>query len=287
VTVSAFNRERRPKESSYSLSESDCDVERKPYFIQISDSHLFEDPAARLWDVAPDPYLDAVVDALAEKAPDPEFVIVTGDCSADGSPESYRRLREKVARLSAPAYYLPGNHDDAPYMARYLADRTLARFEKFTQVFDACGWRFVLLDSSVAGEDGGSIGNEQREWLRARLARDPKMPTVVAVHHNPLPVGSRWLDKMTISDAPALLAVLDTAPQVRLVLFGHVHQEFEAKRNATIYASVPSTFFQFKPRSADFGRDESCAAGARIVRLGDDQVAGTIVRVTMEGRRAS
>src|SRR5450755_4154509 len=192
-------------------------VERKPYFIQISDSHLFEDPAARLWDVAPDPHLDAVVDALAAKAPDPEFVIVTGDCSADGSPESYRRLREKVARLSAPAYYLPGNHDDAPYMARYLADRTLARFEKFTQVFDACGWRVVMLDSSVVGEDGGSIGNEQREWLRARLARDPKMPTIVAMHHNPLPVDSRWLDKMTISDAPALLAVLDTAPQVKLV----------------------------------------------------------------------
>jgi Icc protein len=262
-------------------------VERKPYFVQISDSHLFADPAARLWNVAPDPRLDAVIDTLTAIAPEPEFVIVTGDCSADGSPESYRRLREKVARLSTNVYYLPGNHDDAPYMARYLADRTLARFEKFTQVFDECGWRFILLDSSVAGEDGGSIGNDQRDWLRARLARDPKMPTVVAMHHNPLPVGSRWLDTMTISDAPALLAVLDTAPQVRLVIFGHVHQEFEAHRGATIYASAPSTFFQFKPRSADFGQDEMRKPGARIVRLGVERMAGTIVRVSMEGRRAS
>jgi Icc protein len=262
-------------------------VERKPYFIQLSDTHLFADPAARLWDVAPDPHLDAVVETLAAAAPEPEFVIVTGDCSADGSPESYGRLREKVARLSPTAYYLPGNHDDAPYMARYLADRTLARFEKFTQAFDACGWRFVLLDSSVLGEDGGSIGNDQREWLRSRLARDPKMPTVVAMHHNPLPVGSRWLDTMTISDAPALLAVLDTAPQVRLVMFGHVHQEFEARRGGTIYTSVPSTFFQFKPRSTVFGKDEFRAAGARIIRLGDERMAGTIVRVAMEGRRAS
>ncbi|HKW45131.1 MAG TPA: phosphodiesterase [Candidatus Eremiobacteraceae bacterium] len=261
-------------------------MERKPYFIQISDSHLFADPAERLWEVAPDPHLDAIVDTLSVVAPEPEFVIVTGDCSADGSPESYRRLREKVARLSDTAYYLPGNHDDAPYMARYLAGRTIGRFEKFTQVFDSCGWRFILLDSSVAGEDVGSIGNEQREWLRARLAADPKMPTIVAVHHNPLPVGSRWLDTMTISDAPALLAVLDTAPQVKLVIFGHVHQEFEARREGTVYASAPSTFFQFKPRATSFGRDER-APGARIVRLGDERVAGKIVRVAMEGRRAS
>lgn len=262
-------------------------MERKPYFIQISDTHLFADPAAKLWDVAPDPQLDIVIDTLAATAPEPEFVIVTGDCSADGSPESYRRLREKIARLTATAYYLPGNHDDAPYMARFLADRTLARFEKFTQAFDASGWRFILLDSSVAGEDGGSIGNDQREWLRARLARDPKMPTVVAMHHNPLPVGSRWLDTMTISDAPALLAVLDTAPHVKLVLFGHVHQEFEVRRGATAYVSAPSTFFQFKPRAAEFGQDEARAPGARIVRLGEATTAGTIVRVTTEGRRAS
>jgi Icc protein len=92
---------------------------------------------------------------------------------------------------------------------------------------------------------------------------------------------------MTISDAPALLAVLDTAPHVKLVLFGHVHQEFEVRRNATVYASAPSTFFQFKPRSPEFGQDESRAPGARIVRLGDEHMAGTIVRVTTEGRRAS
>jgi len=262
-------------------------VEQKPYFIQISDTHLFADPAARLWNVAPEPCLDAVIDMLAASAAHPEFVIVTGDCSADGSPESYRRLREKIARLSPRAYYLPGNHDDTPYMASYLADRALSRFEKFTQTFDAGGWRFVMLDSSVAGEDGGSIGNEQRDWLRAQLARDPKMPTIVAMHHNPLPVDSVWLDTMTISDSPALLAVLDTAPQVRLVIFGHVHQEFEARRGASVYASVPSTFFQFVPRSQDFGQDETRGPGARIIRLGDDGVVGTVVRVATEGRRAS
>jgi Icc protein len=260
-------------------------VEHKPYFIQRSDTHLFADPGARLWNVAPDPRLDAVVERMREVAPDPEFVLITGDCSADGSPASYERLHAKIARLSSRAYYLPGNHDDAPFMARLLADRKLAQFEKFTQTFDACGWRFILLDSSVAGEDGGSIGNEQREWLRAQLARDGQMPMVIAVHHNPLPVGSTWLDTMTISDAPALLAILDTSPNVKLVLFGHVHQEFEERRGQTVYASAPSTFFQFKPHAQAFGSDGGRADGARVVMIGGEPLAGRVVRVATEDRR--
>ncbi len=262
-------------------------VERKPYYIQISDTHLFADPAAMLWNVAPEPRLDAVVARLREIAPDPEFVLITGDCSADGSPESYARLSQKMTLLSPHAYYLPGNHDNASFMASHLAARKLARFEKFTQTFDACGWRFILLDSSVAGEDGGSIGNQQRDWLRAQLTRDGKIPTVIAVHHNPLPVGSAWMDKMTISDAPALLSLLDTSPNVKLVLYGHVHQETMEKRGQTVYASAPSTFFQFKPRSEVFAQDDSQMSGARVISIGVEPVAGRVVRVAMEGRRAS
>ena len=251
---------------------------KKPYVIQISDTHLFEDPTAQLWGVAPDQHLDRVVDSLCATAPEPEFVLVTGDCSADGSIASYRRLADKLARLKAPAYYLPGNHDDAALMAQMLMERALDK-EKLCFAFAGLGWRVIMLDSSVRGEDGGCIGNAQREWLRNALASDPLTPVIIAVHHNPLPVGSLWLDTMTISDGAALLAILDTAPQVKAVLFGHVHQEFEEYRDSTLYASVPSTFFQFKPRSKEFGRDDGRADGARLLRLAVDKVQTAVVRV--------
>src|SRR5437660_11082192 len=138
---------------------------KKPYAIQISDTHLFEDPAARLWAVEPEEHLDRVIDVLCATAPAPELVLVTGDCSADGSVASYERLGQKLARLNAPAYYLPGNHDDAALMARMLMNRTLDK-EKLCFTVDALGWRIVMLDSSVRGEDAGCIGNAQREWLR-------------------------------------------------------------------------------------------------------------------------
>jgi len=251
---------------------------KKPYVVQVSDTHLFEDPDERLWGVAPEQLLDRTVDALCAAAPEPTLLLVTGDCSADGSEASYRRLGAKLGRLNAPAYYLPGNHDDAALMAKMLMDRTIDK-EKLCYTVDALGWRFVMLDSSVRGEDSGCIGNAQREWLRKALAEAATLPVVVAVHHNPLPVGSEWLDTMTISDGAALLAILDTAPQVKAVLFGHVHQEFEEYRDGTLYASVPSTFFQFKPRSKDFGRDDSRGPGARILRLTGDRVQTAVLRL--------
>ena len=251
---------------------------KKPYIIQISDTHLFGDPETRLWGVSPEQLLDCVIDALCATAPNPELILVTGDCSADGSVPSYERLAQKLARLGAPAYYLPGNHDDAALMSTMLMGRTLDK-EKLCFTIDALGWRIVMLDSSVRGEDAGCIGNAQREWLRNTLASDPLTPVVIAVHHNPVPVGSAWLDTMTISDGAALLAILDTAPQVKAVFFGHVHQAFEEYRDGTLYASVPSTFFQFKPRSKEFGSDDDRAPGARILRLSGDRVQSAVIRV--------
>lgn len=250
---------------------------REPFFVQISDTHLFADPKRKLWDVAPDPLLDRALQSLEELDNRPAFLLVTGDCSSDGSPSSYHRLAEKVARLGVPVHYIPGNHDDPELMARILVGRNLHDHQKLTQTFEAFGWRFILLDSSVPGEDGGALGDAQRAWLRTTLAAQPNAPTIVVVHHNPLPVGSAWLDPMMIADANALHAILDTSAQVRAVLFGHVHQVFEMQRNGAQYLSAPSTFFQFKPKSDHFGRDPK-PGGARIVRLNGDRLRTAVMR---------
>lgn len=248
-----------------------------PFFIQLSDTHLFEDAATKLWDVAPDQALDGAIDALAQLSGKPSFILVTGDCSADGTQASYLRLAGKLQRLGAPAYYLPGNHDDATRMARLLAGRSIGPGDKLMQDFDADGWRFVLLDSSVQGQDWGALGKEQIDWLRDALAQKPDVPTMVVVHHNPVPVGSAWLDTMTIADADDLLPILDAAPQVRAVLYGHVHQELEQRRGAVKYLSAPSTFFQFKPKAPTFGPDD-VPDGARIVHLEPQTFTTAVLR---------
>jgi Icc protein len=249
---------------------------REPFFVQISDTHLFRDPSTRLWDVAPDPMLDRALEELG-KLGKPAFLLVTGDCSSDGSRESYERLAAKLAPFDVPVHYIPGNHDDAVAMARIFLGKELPPRGKLMQTFDALGWRFVLLDSSIPGEDGGELGDEQRAWLRTTLAADPSMQTIVVVHHNPMPVGSQWLDPMTIADANALNAIIETSSQVRAVLFGHIHQVFESRLDGAQYLSAPSTFFQFKPNSPRFGKDDR-PPGVRIVRLNGSTVRSAVYR---------
>ena len=249
-------------------------------FVQLTDTHLFADPAALLWGVSPDAGLDAVIDMLLRLASDPAFVLVTGDCSGDGSEASYQRLDEKLARFRVPAYCVPGNHDDPALMSSVWPGAVSGdgRAPKFAQALREFGWRFTLLDSAVPGVDGGELGSEQLRWLHRELSRAAGEPTIVALHHAPFELGSPWLDAIKLEDAEALLAILDRSPQVRAVLFGHVHQVFETRRGPTLYASAPSTFYQFRPRSVEFAGD-TAPSGARIVRLTGDRLETSVVRL--------
>jgi Icc protein len=250
--------------------------------IQFTDTHLFRDPAAELWGVAPDARLDDTVRAVATLAGRPELVLVTGDCSADGSEESYQRLAAKLDVFRAPVYFLPGNHDDASLLAKWIGG-ALSADGKLARTFESGGWRFVLLDSAIKGVDSGSLGAQQLRWLQDVLDGDRQMPTMVALHHAPLPVGSPWLDTMKLEDGHEFVSLIDRFAQVRAVLFGHVHQTFEARRNGTLYASAPSTFYQFLPGSMDFAGDD-LAPGARIVQLAGLEFETCIVRVDEHGR---
>ena len=177
---------------------------------------------------------------------------------------------------------MPGNHDDPHLLAKVLSKGKLDE-GKLAQSFEACGWRFALLDSAIPGEDGGSIGGPQLRWLHETLDAHPSTPTIIALHHAPLPIGSRWLDVMKLADGTDLEHIIARSPQVRLVLFGHVHQVFEERRNNALYASAPSTFFQFMPGSADFAGDDR-PPGARIVQLNATECTTYVVRVGANGK---
>jgi len=246
---------------------------------QLSDTHLFEDPGAELWGASPDEGLDDTIEMLRARTHHPNFALVSGDCSADGSLESYRRLAGKMKRLGCPTYYVPGNHDDYEVLASELAlEPSISIPGKLVQVFEAGGWRFLLLDSSIAGSDGGKLGDTQLDWLAGALALEPDMSTLVFLHHPPVSVDSPWLDAMMLADGPKLVELIDRSPQVAAVLFGHVHQEFESKRAGTRYLAAPSTFFQFAPRAAEFAGDGS-PPGARVIELTAGRLETSVARV--------
>ena len=75
------------------------------------------------------------------------------------------------------------------------------------------------------------------------------------MHHQPLPMGSAWLDGVGLRDADEFLACLDRHRHVRGVVWGHVHQASDRTRNGVRFLSTPSTCAQFLPDSDAFALD--------------------------------
>jgi Icc protein len=243
---------------------------------QFTDLHLLGDPAAHLRGVDTEATFRAVLDAAQRDCARADLLLLTGDLAENGEPAAYARLRahldaQQVAddRLLA----LPGNHDAADELATVFDGTGTARVTART----LGGWEVLLLDSSVPGRSEGHLDATQLDWLDARLARAARRHALVVLHHQPLPIGSTWLDAIALDNGPELLGLLDAHANVRGVLFGHVHQAFERRRHGVRHIATPSTCVQFVPRRARIEID-ALGPGWRTLELHPDGRIRTRVR---------
>jgi len=240
--------------------------------LQFSDTHLYAD-AGQTFRVGIDPEstLAGLIDTVMNADWRADCALVTGDLVHDGSAAGYERLRMHLARLGMPVFCLAGNHDDTATMRTILAEGAV-HIEPLLQ----CGaWQIVLLDSTVAGEAGGWLAEAELERLDASLAAQPDRPALVALHHPPLPCGSRWMDEaMLLANPEALFTVTDRHPQVRAITWGHIHQAFNVVRRGVRCLAAPSTMVQFKRDSEIFAIDDAPPA-CRWFELHDDGVFTT------------
>lgn len=242
--------------------------------LQLTDTHLFGDPQGRLLGQNTRRTLALVLDA-ALRAHGYDLVLLTGDLVHDESLEGYRYLRERLAALAIPYYCLPGNHDDVASMSQIFDAGTTGN-EASTK---ADGWNLVLLDSTIPGEDGGHLADRQLDLLDASLAARRGDPALVCLHHQPVPVGSAWMDTMALDNPGDFFRILDRHPQVRAVLWGHVHQEFSSRRKDVRLLATPSTCVQFLPGSEEFALDPR-TPGFRWLALGrDGQIETGVERI--------
>ena len=232
--------------------------------VQLTDSHLFGNAEACLMGMNTRVSLMATVDLVLSEQPQIDLVIASGDLSQDGSVESYQAFRELSERIVAPKRWLPGNHDELPQMA-FAAQKS----DFLDPVIDVGNWRMTLLDSAVPGSVPGYLEDKQLQLLAQALSEAPDRHHLICLHHHPVPIGCAWMEPIGLKNPDALFAVLDRFPQVRAVLWGHVHQEIDQARNGVRLLASPSTCIQFVPGSDDFKVDTT-APGYRWLRLHDD-----------------
>ena len=232
---------------------------------QVTDIHLFANASKELLGLPTTKSFQAVIERLQKLLPLPALLLLTGDLSQDGKLESYQRLQELLKPLNIPTYWLPGNHDQPPVMEQALNQTPISSQKSFR----VGNWQFILLNSAVSGQVHGQLSPESVDWLDLQLQQTRQQLTLIGLHHPPFSVNSHWLDGSTLQNSEKLFEVIDRYPQVRLVVFGHIHQEFERSRRGVCYLGCPSTCIQFMPNSKKFALDNT-EPGFRLIDLHPD-----------------
>lgn len=233
--------------------------------LQFTDTHLYAAPETTLLGMNTESSFELCLALARQRFWPADLVLASGDLVHDASADGYGRLHARLASLHTPVHAIPGNHDAADVLRSHLIAGS---------VHDGgavlCGqWQIVLLDSSLPDSDAGRLSAAQLRHLETSLQAHPQRHALICLHHPPVDVGSRWLDTMKLQNADAFFALVDRHPQVRAVLWGHVHQAFEDLRHDVRLLASPSTCVQFKPDSADFAIDAR-TPGFRWLTLGDD-----------------
>jgi len=237
--------------------------------VQISDSHLRKEEDGVLLGMNTRESLDAVLDVVKANHAAPDVIIASGDLAQDGSVEAYECFQQKMADFACPVYWFTGNHDNRDVLAQ--VGKKSGSLSRVVRIGD---WQLILLDSLVRGKVYGRLSDLELRLLDDALQASQGVPTVVSFHHHPIDIGCRWLDNIGLKNRDELFAILDRYEHVKVVLWGHIHQEIDTQRNGVRMLATPSTCVQFLPKSDDFAID-SAAPGYRWLKLYPDGAVET------------
>ncbi len=243
--------------------------------IQITDLHLQAHPEEGLgWcphcdDLDTTETLSTVLDDIQVNEPCFDALVVTGDIAQKGEAEAYRRFVRLLQDEGSPVYCLPGNHDDRQQLSAAL-DGDVVSMPRFIIKKD---WLLLFLDTSRRGVDQGEISTIQLGWIKAMVEKFPQHHAALFIHHHPLPVGSEWLDTHHgMIGADAALAQLDTLPQLKTIVCGHIHQQLDRQHGNIRVLGTPSTCLQFLPESEQLSFTAQTPAYRRLVLHRDGSI---------------
>jgi Icc protein len=246
--------------------------------LHVTDTHLFAQAGGRLRGVDTYRTLSRVLTHAMTDTRPPGGILVTGDLTQDETREAYEQFRTLLCRPGVPVWCLPGNHDAPGFMDEVLS---VPPFRVGGEVV-AGNWCLLLLNSYIAGDNGGRLTPDQLEWLDAMLRQHHGRHVLLAVHHHVLPLRSRWLDALALYNADELLAIIDRSAGVRCVVAGHVHQASDISRNGVRFLTTPSTCFQFLPAADNFAVDTRPPGYRWLDLMADGTIVTEVVWVDAE-----
>jgi Icc protein len=225
--------------------------------LQLSDTHLTDDPSGQVNGRDPEARLRAVLAAWSADGRRADLVVLTGDNADDGSVAACHRLADLLAGLGAPVMAVAGNHD--------LAGSVTTVFGPDTEA-EVGAWRVVGLATERPGQVHGTL--DAGAALR-RLDDLDVRPTVVALHHPPVTTSTNPM--FQLDGADELLAGLAARPHVRTVISGHLHEAFSFTGDGGLaLLGAPSTLYGIRHEGDTYRLSADSPTGARVLTLDDD-----------------
>lgn len=235
---------------------------------QVTDCHLSADPERTYRGIDPRRNLEALLEKVRSLRPD--LLLLTGDLSEDGSRASYQYLRACLKPLVVPVLALPGNHDDAGLLEETFPGSPVDTIS----VSEHGTWQVIRLNSCQPGKPEGRLGERTLADLEEFLQKGENRPQLIALHHQPIIIGSPWIDRYPLLHPQPLLQMLDRYPNVKAVVWGHVHQAFATERKGTIMLACPSSAINALPGAQKFTADRMGPA-CRWLELRADQTVSS------------
>lgn len=251
--------------NTHSQSKEGAQPDKSLRILQITDSHLHTDPEWRLAGINTQTSFEWVMDLVQREANTIDLLLLTGDLVHDGSITGYTRLKQHIQRTGIRASCLPGNHDRPETLHKHLTGERV----EVPKIVDLGAWVLVLLDSTTPHSEGGHLSDQELNLLRESINKYTDRYILIALHHHPIKINSAWMDKISLDNPAPFLAILEQHKNVKGVVWGHIHQTFEAVHNGIRMMGTPSTCIQFVENQDQFGIS-TAPPGYRWLELSPD-----------------
>ncbi|WP_029629705.1 metallophosphoesterase family protein [Zavarzinella formosa] len=190
-------------------------------FLVVNDLHSLDEKCQ--------PWFESVVKKMKEHPEKPEFLMICGDLSEDGTAKQLDPVKQIFGGVKIPVHVVPGNHDyvkDSGERPHY--DDLFPK--QLNYRFDLHDWQFLALDSTESLKFQNTVINpDTLKWIDDQLPKlDKKKPLVVFTH---FPLGEDV--KMRPKNADEILKRL-MDHNLQATYSGHFHAFTEKKAGKTV-----------------------------------------------------
>ncbi len=210
--------------------------------IQISDTHLLEEPKKTYKDRSPYTQLLSAFEHIQKNINDLKLIIFSGDLVSDATPKAYQLLSKILNQIEMPIYLIPGNHDNKNLMNQYVQGKNIHQLGEV----HLNNWLIVLLDSSTPGAKLGSgrLSISELQRLEKILEDHPQKDILIFIHHPPIVFGAKWFQEICLENRDDFNAIVSEKKNIRAIIFGHAHTQLNTYIKNCLYICSPSTWCQ-------------------------------------------